>query len=113
MNIKNCAQRSIEKCGEEITLEKDGTTYSTLAVIQPLRYKNSSYFENLYVPEGYYNGNSYIYIGKPDVGIELLTYDSTITATSGKYVVKRVEKVCYGSEVIYIWALLQKCVEEE
>ena len=113
MNFYLSAAQTIEKCGESVQIIKGETTYNTMAVIQPLTYKNNKSFSNQFEPMGYLEDQVYIYIGKPDVGLDVLDFDTVINTKDNSYVVKRCEKFNYKGKAIYIWALLQKCVVEE
>ncbi len=113
MNFYFEASKTIEKCGENVQITKGENTYETIAVIQPLTYKGTKSFSNQFEPMGYLEDQVYIYIGKPDVGLDILDFDTVITTKSNSYIVKKCEEFKYKGNAIYIWALLQKCVVEE
>lgn len=113
MNFYQAAVKTIEKCGEEVQIINGENTYKTMAVIQPLVYKNSGSFSEQYEPMGVLEDQVYTYIGNPDVGTDKLSFDTIVNTNDESYIVKRAENFKYNGKIIYIWALLQKHVEEE
>lgn len=113
MNALSKAAESIEKCGEEVQIIKGENTYKTMALIQPLKNRYSSYFSGVQAPIGALEDQVYTYIGKPDVAIDILTFDAIVNTKEDSYVVKRSEEFKYKGNIVYIWALLQKHIVED
>ncbi len=113
MNIGARAEKAIQQCGESVNIVNGEDIYSSCALIQPLRYKGLSYFESEYLPQGCVEDGSYTYVGKANIGVDILNSGTIVSTASCEYVVKRSEEVRYKGKIVYIWALLQKHVKEE
>lgn len=82
--------------------------------IQPLRYKNKMYLDGVNTQIGFNSEGHYLYIGPPDHDLTADFVNFTWLNCGGeKYKIDRAEKVYYGSEVFYIWAVIRKMVEVE
>lgn len=80
--------------------------------IQPLRYKNKMYLDGVNTPIGYNSQGHYLYIGPANHDLTGITDSSTwIASDSIKYKVDRSEKVYFGNQVLYIWAIIKTIVE--
>lgn len=112
MNIKENAMRVLSLCGERVEVETENGTLEVLASIQPLRYKYKSYFTENYIEAGNIDDRNYVYMGDPRARLDNLPFDTIIRTETDTFVVKRAEKVCLGTEIIYIWAMLQRYIEE-
>ncbi len=103
-----------KKFGRELSLKQDDGWSSEIfhAFIQPLRYKNKMYLDGVYTVIGFDNQGKYLYIGPAKH--DLTVFDSTsghILCDNVKYTVDRAEKVYYGKEPMYIWAIIREVVE--
>ncbi len=110
MNIKEC----LEEYGRPAALcSSDGKTEENLhAIISPLRYKNKMYLSGIYTEIGYNSEGHYLYIGPPDC--DLTGRDGCYLLSEGiKYRIDRAEKVYFGKEVFYIWAIIRIIVEPD
>ncbi len=110
MNIKEC----LEEFGRPVALcSSDGKDETNLyAIISPLRYKNKMYLSGIYTEIGYNSEGHYLYIGPPDC--DLTAHDGGYLLSEGiKYRVDRAEKVYFGKEVFYIWAIIRIIVEPD
>lgn len=110
MKIKEC----LEEYGRPVALcSSDGTNETNLyAIISPLRYKNKMYLSGIYTEIGYNSEGHYLYIGPPDC--DLTDADGCYLISEGiKYRIDRAEKVYFGKEVFYIWAIIRIIVEPD
>lgn len=113
MNIKESVLKVLSICGEEVKISTENGNIKIMASIQPLRYKYKSYFSEKFIEAGNMDDRNYVYMGDPGARLDLLPFDTLVETSTDKFIVKRAEKVCLGTEIIYIWAMLQKYVEEE
>jgi len=104
----------IEKYGEEVSIScNDMASQSTKAFIQPLRKKGNSYYGDYGSDLGIIDESNYLYIGKKDVRLDLYPFDAVIESNEDKYILKKAHKVCIGSDIIYIWGIIQKYSGED
>lgn len=105
-----------KKFGREISLKQDDGWSSEIfyGFIQPLRYKNKMYLDGVYTVIGFDNQGKYLYIGpaKHDL-TNLNTTTGYVFCDGVKYTVDRAEKVYYGKDPMYIWAIIREIVEVE
>ncbi|MGN1169173.1 MAG: hypothetical protein ACI4RB_03545 [Acutalibacteraceae bacterium] len=109
-------EKMFKKFGREIMLSKDDGWKSEIfhGFIQPLRYKNKIYLDGVYTVIGFDNQGKYLYIGPAKH--DLTSFDSTsgyLEADGVKYTVDRAEKVYYGKQPVYIWAIIREVTEAE
>ena len=102
----------MKKYGREMTFhilpEDAGVKYH--AFLQPLRYKNKMYIEGLYTKYGYFDQTHFLYLGPPEVELDLAGEDSRIESGGQSYVVKKKETVFLAGKPYYQWAILQPLV---
>ena len=111
--INNYVSSIINKLGEKVTvISQNNEREETKAFIQPSRYKDDSYYGGKCLDLGFNVGDSYLYIGSKDVRIDQYPFNTIIESESDKYVVKRAQKVEFNNDVLYVWAILQKCRED-
>ena len=80
--------------------------------IQPLRYKNKMYLDGVNTAIGFNSEGHYLYIGPPDHDLTTITSsEKWLNCGDEKYKVDRAEKVYFGSDVFYIWAIIKRIVE--
>lgn len=80
--------------------------------IQPLRYKNKMYLDGVNTAIGFNSEGHYLYIGPPEHDLTQVGFsDVWLSSSDEKYKIDRAEKVCKGSDVFYIWAIIRKMVE--
>ena len=98
-----------KKYGESVFVSDGGWRSEVYyACIRPLRYKNKMYMTGNLTEIGHYDEGYYLYIGPPNILLEGLTLRAVLTAASGKkYSIFRTERVCVGSETVYVWAILR------
>ena len=83
------------------------------AIIQPLRYKNKMYLHGAYSDLGYVDPGFYLYIGPGEVALDTLSRDAVITMGERSFVIDRAERVYYGGQAVYCWAVLRSRFEED
>lgn len=82
------------------------------AFVQPLRYKNKMYLDGAFTEIGRNTAGYYLYIGPPEHDVTALTSAGRLTDSEGKvYIINRCEKVWFGTQVFYIWAILREANE--
>ena len=106
----------MERYGRAVRIlspEENAAAIDCRAFVQPLRYKNKMYLNGVYLPSGYDDGRHYLYLGPADVRLDLMPFGVCVQAGEERYLVKRAEKVHLEDRVLYIWAILQTCGEED
>ncbi len=112
---RNDLNSIFKKFGREISIKQDDGWSSEIfhGFIQPLRYKNKMYLDGVYTVIGFDNQGKYLYIGPATHDLTALESDSFIVCDGTKYTIDRAEKVYYGKEPMYIWAIIREIVEVE
>lgn len=116
MNAASKTLDIIRRCGVEVLIKSGGDNpkiEKTIAVIQSFKSKQYSNIDGKFVASGYVDNSRYLYIGPSNIRLDKYGTDTVIIDKDTKYTLKRAEKVCYCNEVIYIWAMLQKCIDDE
>lgn len=80
------------------------------AFISPLRYKNKMYLYGVNTEIGYNSQGYYLYIGPPEHDLTV-NEDALIIDGDVKYQIDRAEKIKFGEEVLYVWAVVRTVVE--
>ena len=104
----------IKEFGREALLSDGNGWNSELfnCFIQPLRYKNKMYLDGVNTSIGYNSEGHYLYIGPPEHDLTTVRNTSIyLTCDDVKYKVDRAEKVFFGNQVLYIWAIIRTIVE--
>ena len=83
------------------------TKVRTNAFLNPLLYKNKMYIGGTYLPDGFYDGGHYLYIGKAAVRLDNLPLGSVVKCGGDTYTIKRAEQYVIADKAVYIWAVLQ------
>ncbi len=101
--------RLIQKYGTVCTIKPfSGSAAVKLnAVINPLLYKNRAYIGGKYIPDGYFDGGHYLFIGNGDIELNNMAAGSLVITEKNSYCVKRAEQYAIADNVIYTWAILQ------
>lgn len=101
----------LNEYGERVRVRKYGSdkVEVTKALIQPFRFKDNKNMYGNYMEIGVENDGTFLYIGKPDVRLDMYPFDSRIDTDKDSYVLKNAEKICIGNEIVYIRAILRKC----
>jgi hypothetical protein len=111
MTFRRRVDRLLRRYGSEALVEWDDRSTRVKAMIQPLYYKNKMYLEGSYLPDGYYDGGHYLYIGPAGVRLDQLPFDAVVARDGVCYRIKRAELVKNAGEALYSWAILQICGE--
>lgn len=77
------------------------------ALINPLLYKNRLYVGGKYLPDGFYDGGHYLYIGDPRVSLNKFPVGSTLKVGTTTYIIKHTEEYYIDEKPLYCWAVLQ------
>lgn len=114
MKRYDMVKRLLGRYGQTVEISARGemTARSAHAFIQPLRYKNKRYFDGEFLQGGLVDSRHFLYIGSPDVRLDLIHGSVTIQRGAEMFVVRRSEAVFLGNECIYVWAILQPFVPE-
>lgn len=91
----------------EIVVSGNDRLVKTKAFLNPLLYKNKIYIGGTYLPDGFYDGGHYLYIGRASVRLDNLPFGSVVKFGSDTYIIKRAEQYIVAGECIYTWAVLQ------
>lgn len=103
-------RKSLERYGRPVQTERrDGSVMQKAkGFIQPLRYKNKMYIEGTPTEIGINDAGYYLFIGSPDLRLDLVKDGGYITDGEKKYHIDRWEKMFLGNEIFYIWAVLKE-----
>ena len=104
----------LDQFGLTVRLEDDDGYSSSYfnCFIQPLRYKNKMYLDGVNTTIGFNSEGHYLYIGPPDHDLTgIVSSGVWLSHSTDKYKIDRAEKVYYGSDVLYVWAIIRKIVE--
>ena len=101
-----------EKWGRTLVIENTDSTQTApfKGFIQPLRYKNKMYLYGVNTEIGYNSQGYYLYIGPPEHDLTV-NEDALIIDGDIKYQIDRAEKIKFGEEVLYVWAVVRTVVE--
>lgn len=101
--------RMISRYGRQCEVVAFGsdTAVSTKAFLNPLLYKNKISIGGTYLPDGFYDGGHYLYIGRSDVRLDNLPLGSVVRCGENTYSIKRAEQYIVGDKSAYTWAVLQ------
>ncbi len=96
--------------GITMTVIISGGEYSYFkAFLQPLRYKNKIYLSGVPTELGYDSLQKYLLVAQPDAPLHLIDGNSYVLTFDGhEYSVDHCEKVYFGKEPYYYWAVVSK-----
>ncbi len=83
------------------------------AFVQPVRYKNKMYLNAVESPIGTVSENYYLYVGPYDVQLTAINEPVSINTAIMRCTVERAECVFLDDEILYIWAILRRVIEDE
>lgn len=103
-------EKFINKYGRNIVSynENDEQVQKTKCFIQPLRYKNKMYTQGTPTDIGYNYSGYYLLIAPSSFDAEAIGSNGYISDDTMKYHIDRSEKIYFGSDVFYIWAVLRE-----
>ena len=101
-----------KKWGRTLVIENTDSTRTApfKGFIQPLRYKNKMYLYGVNTEIGYNSQGYYLYIGPPEHDLTV-NEDALIIDGDVKYQIDRAEKIKFGEDVLYVWAVVRTVVE--
>ena len=77
-------------------------------ILSPLRYKNKMYLEGIPTDIGVNDSGYYLLIAPPSVKLESLGDKGYLCDGERKYHIDRMEKIYFGDEIFYIWAVVKE-----
>jgi len=99
--------------GQDVTLCFSGNeNRQHRAFIQPLRYKNKLYLEGEYTPVGYFDSDTYLYIGPGDDDIGPRIREVRMFAGDAEYFFVRADVVKIKNNCIYTWAIVKPVIAD-
>lgn len=105
----------INKIGSEVTViapNQSFTNQTTKAVIEPITSFSETYKKDKFSSLGGLDSNNYVYFGSSDVRLDTYPVNTKIVCNNETYIMKNSEKFSVSGEIIYVWAALQKYIEE-
>lgn len=111
MTFRRRVDLLLRRYGSDVKVKWDSKCAQIKAMVQPLYYKNKMYLKGSYLPDGYFDGGHYLYIGPAGVRLDQLPFDATVVCEDVSYRVKRAELIQIAGENLYTWAILQVCGE--
>ena len=103
-NIADIMANVLEKYGRRVSDDENTWT----AYISPLRYKNKMYLRPENTDIGKADDGYYLYVGPGTVDIEECS--GYLECLDEYYTVDKTEKVYFGNDAVYVWAILRKAV---
>lgn len=113
MNRRAQIDRLLRRYGDLVEIRQKGDLLQVNAWIQPLRYKNKMYLGGTYLPDGYWDGGHFLYIGPAGVRLDEMPPDTLLYRQGRCFCIQRAEPIGFANEVLYLWAILQTCEEGE
>lgn len=82
------------------------------AFLQPLRYKNKMYLNDAHIDAGISDMGYYLYIGPANHDLTALSAANRFLCDgTEKFALTRAEKVYFGNNVLYFWAIFRVVTE--
>lgn len=106
--LERIVKQILERYGSVVKIRENGKTISAKVFIQPLHYKNKSYFNVKSLPIGRFDNSHYLLIASPNISINN-TGGAVIESDGSRYIAKA--NGCYRAlgKKIYVWAVLAAC----
>lgn len=114
MALREKIKTAMENHGQRIYIH-DGKVLSMPynAFIQPIRYKNRMYLQDVSTVVGRDSKDYFLYIGPYDRAIDQENHNLVIESNSIKYSVVKSQPVRFDDQIVYIWAVIKEFVEDE
>lgn len=114
MALRERIKRAMENHGQKIYIH-DGKIQSMpyKAFIQPIRYKNRMYLQDISTVVGRDSKDYFLYIGPYDREIDQENRNFVVESNFTKYSVVKSQPVRFDDQVIYVWAVIKEFVEDE
>jgi len=111
MDYKGALSAFFQKFGQVIQIKyTNGTQKTGKAIMMPLLYKNKLYVELQPSEVGKIDEGCYQYIGDADL---VFSTDDIVVFAGKRYVTERFERIYYGTQPFYCWAVLRPCIVKE
>ena len=112
MNRRAQIGRLLQWYSDLVEIHREGQVLQVSAWIQPLRYKNKMYLSGTYLPDGYLDGGHFLYLGPAEARLDQMPSDTVLSRHGVRSRIQRAEPIWFANEILYIWAILQICEEE-
>lgn len=112
MDFKQTLSSLFKKHGQEILLDTFFEKHSFKAFLQIMRYKNKIYIDLPQGEIGRRDNGCFLYIGPPEYDFTEKINLTKINFGGSVYRVKRAQKVYFGDEPLYIWAVLYRTIKD-
>lgn len=100
----------LDRCGRPLHLHcANGKIIQTVScILTPLRYKNKMYLEGVPTDIGIDDSGYYLMLAPSEIMIDKLGDEGYICDGEAKFHIDKWEKIYFGRNVLYIWAVLKK-----
>lgn len=107
-------RKSLARHGRDVTVKIMNDSFDCRAMILPLRYKNKQYLEADVTEFGIKDNSRSVYIGPvtPDFSGQNIWAETRVRTADRVYTVARADRIYFGNEPAYIWAILVNTTEE-
>lgn len=105
--------RLLQRYGDLVEIRGEEQALQVNAWIQPLRYKNKMYLGGTYLPDGYLDGGHFLYLGPAEARLDQMSSNIILSHQGIFYSIQQAEPIWFAKELLYIWAILQRCGEED
>jgi len=109
----DCIKEVIDRVGEDITAKVYLDEVRSKAIIQPMRYKNKLYLEMAGTELGLNDAECFLYLGLPELDFTGKEMYTAIYTKDRAFNVSRVDRVTFGGETLYIWAVLTPRIKDD
>lgn len=82
-------------------------------ILSPLRYKNKMYLEGIPTDIGVNDSGYYLLIAPPSASLEKIGKKGFVCDGKKKYHIDRMEKIFFGENVLYLWAVVKEYTNGE
>lgn len=98
----------LNRYGGVVKITENGNTITTMAFIEPLHNKDTTYFNVKKLPVGKYDNQHFLLIGKPDVKLNR-NGGAVVEYGESKFITKANGSYDISGKKIYVWAVLTAC----
>lgn len=114
MALREKIKRAMDNHGQKIYIRDEKLQSLPFnAFIQPVRYKNRMYLQDINTVVGLDSKDYFLYIGPYDREIDQTNRNMVIESNSKKYNVVKSQPVHFDDQVVYVWAVIKEFVEDE
>ncbi len=101
--MKALIARLLTAYGSTVTVHFEQESRAVRALLQPVTSKSWQNMERMIPVGGQIPRGQFLYIGPPEVDVTQATHLSLLGKT---YLVRRVDRILYRDQVLYLWGLL-------